>query len=1179
MRRILFIVILLILTIPVGAAKETNNPAQLEKKIFQSYYRGDYRDMLARTGELIRTCPVHPLSILSLNKMAGLTRYLGYKPVEASLLSALEILREDEKYRDVRGGVEFQINLAREKIYYIHDLKKGRELTRKLKPLRQWHVSGPYSRYGPGDLRYRFTPELMTSPVKTRRIYVKNASGTLDLDRYMFPRKGIAYVMSTIKVKKSVRIRFFSRSYYRVYINRKQVLTNDSRSFARMRSVVVRGGGELNIMVKLLRRDSWKMRVLVTGMDDTSIKYTELPRAGNLITKNTEEVRDFPHDEITRMNLPRRNLYLGLYHDNLESETAIQHYRDYLEKKSSPIVKYFLASALLRCSHGDKTSAKYLEGWKMLTALHRDHPRFVPLKHRYFVKKAEDGEYKEAYRLGLSLISESGWYPPVYHDFIRFAGRRGYDREFHLALSQYRENFPDSIHPLLEEAEYCRGHGSNKCVEIYNKILRTGYHRETVRRLVTLYQRRGEFEQALRLLVLYRDMGDFMPRIAYTYILMKEYEKAKKLIFREILYRQDPRLYFFLGLIDRLQDNDPEMYWEKMVKIDPSRFTIRDYLKNGKKSDRFNPIREFIPGPETVNMKLVEPEAMTQSSAILHRNRVFLLNGNKISRLYSEDIVYVGDRKGRNKWSDIRVPRRGRFYPVVVRVIGENGNTVSSYSIQEGNGYRAVNINGLKEQSILHLSYIIDNPVRHPARSAMFSIPVINVQNYEEPVTHLNIRVISDTSQKVRFSVPDKWAVTESSDGIKTVYSVSEKNLELVRREKHRGSVMHQLPWLSFSTMDNLDDYMDWYLGFVYGKTRVPLTDKVKNLEGPDVVSTVTRVYDFVSRDIDLMSNVLSLPDMAEDVLYLKKGGTAGKAILTMAILRRLGIRSYLAFARKFHKPMEEDFVSHDRFSHVLVFVPLDLERGVWLDYSSKHYPVGTVDDEIDGTGGYIVLKEKVVPKKIASTPRTGKEINGTITVSSDGTAGMALTVRYKGASSDVRGTFADRKNRRDKVLGITAGIDPSFRLDTFRVENIDDYAQPFVISVQGESGTAVVVEKDSIILQPVVNKSRIFDYITGSSRKHPLVITSPVNERERYRYVLPEGFRVGTVSENFTVSSSFGTGRYTMVKKSGSNTLTVEKKVSVHKAVIPPEAYSDFLKFCLELKSIEFRKIVFREK
>ncbi len=969
MRHITPILILLSLAVPNTARNESLIIPVLEKRILESRYRGDYRDTLKYTGELIQEYPTHPLSLLSLPELVHLAHYCGYEAAAKYLLAAIDNVRNSKESLPVINGTLYQINLALERLYYMHDPKKGRELTGKLNPVRLWYGSGPYERYGPGDLNYQFTPELVAaggiSGRKIRRMYADSATGTLDLDRYLFPRKGTAYVWSTVKVGGPVKIRFYSPSRYKVFINGKEALVNDKSSHAEPRALVVRGVGELTIMVKIIRCDTWKLRVLITGLDDSPARYS-VTRGDSLVVKSVEKAREFFYDDIDRMSPGRRDLYRAWYHVNRGSEDAISFYRNYLERNRSPMGEYLLASALIRFSEGDTDSAKYLEGWKILSSLYESRPDFVPVRHKHFLGLVEKKEYARAFRMGKSILSGARFYPPIYRDMLRLAAMRNYDSEFHGILDLYKKNFPDSFYPLVEEEAYCREKIGAGCIDTCTEILRKGFHEETLMGLVDLYQKKGEYDKLLGLLVFYRDRGDYTEHFVHTYVLMKEYDKAKKILFREILVSDNPRNYWYLGLIDRLQNNDPAMYWKKMTDIDPSRAPVTGYLDHIEGGSRFNVIREHIAGPVTADRSLTETGPADHHSTVIYRNRVFFLWEGKRSRLYGEDIVHVHDREGVKKWEEVRVPYGGDVTPVIIKTIKSDGSAVSGYRIRNEAGNQYIQVNSLETGSLLHLSYVVENPVKHPARSAMFSLPAIPVLDYGEQVRHLNIKVICREKEQVDLSLPEGWKLTEHTVNGSREYSISAENLSVASRDE--GSKNERLPLFSFSTMGTIEDIAAWYRGLLSGKIHIPMTGNIEKLRGESAASTVAKVYDFVSRGLELEDNILYRPSPAEDVLYKKKGSPEDKVILTRAILERLEIKSYPVFALKSSFKRDENYMSHERFSHLLVYVPIDISRGIWLDYSSVQFPCGTVDAGLEGTDGYIILKDEVIKKTIVSS-------------------------------------------------------------------------------------------------------------------------------------------------------------------------------------------------------------------
>jgi hypothetical protein len=163
------------------------------------------------------------------------------------------------------------------------------------------------------------------------------------------------------------------------------------------------------------------------------------------------EEMDHPYGYFVRQSVedPARGLlHLGNYYDELDSAESLKYYRMAAERIADPVYRYFYAAGLIEYAGEDRSSARYLEGWRVLQSMASAHPDFVPLQHKLFSKYIEARDYRKAGEYGREIRERARRYYPFRRDFIALMDVLGYDREFEEEIESMKRDFPASLFPM-----------------------------------------------------------------------------------------------------------------------------------------------------------------------------------------------------------------------------------------------------------------------------------------------------------------------------------------------------------------------------------------------------------------------------------------------------------------------------------------------------------------------------------------------------------------------------------------------------------------------------------------------------------------------------------------------------------------------------------------------------------
>jgi hypothetical protein len=1151
-----------------------------EDAVIKTFACGDYVRLEEALEKMLTEHPLDPVAALHYDALFQMSDLFGHERIEEA---ALRIKEAAGKSRDAHAGARLlQLQCGMERLLYRFDSARAKKITDELKPVRIWTLFGPYRRHGAGDLEYPFEPELISSgrdmPAQ-KRIRVADYAGWLDPGKYLFPDNGVVYAAASFNVGAPVKIRIYSRSVYKAFINGREAVRNDQGRERNMRIIRVSNARGVTLLLKLTGAPFEKIRIVITDEKDSVLEPDILSDASFADECVVSEELDFPHAQLSANDGgdPRNAARLGLYFDNLESKEASAFYRKAIAREKSDVTSYMLAMSLIRRNRGDRGSAGYNEGWSILNELGDRNPALVPARQKKMEYMIDSRDYLKAYREGKRLVSAAPRYPFAGAALLRLLNSLGYEKEFEETASIARKHFPQSIFILDEEAEYYKKRDRGKFLNISIEILSRSFTVQRARSIAREYISRGEYQQALDLIKKYNYNNDLTADLLEIHIRKKDIKAARELVFKSLLVSESPYLYYALGLIDIIQSEDPSMYLQKLVSLNPSLFAMADYLQYLGSGSVDNPFSRFMDAAGGIDSSWFKKEYALFPSTVLYRGRTFLLQKDGSSRVFCEDIIHVGNDAGVRRWGDIRIPYRGELRPVHLRVYDGKGGAADSYTLHKIQDDMYVNINSLQKNSIIHLSYIVDNPITTPAGSSLFSLPVEYLQHYDEPVNRVSIRVIAPPGMKVRFLFKAGVPVVRTSFEGLQLYTATIDGIPPVKKEPNSGGRLNCLHYYSFSTMEGFDDFAAWYNGLRAGRDG-PLASPADAFKKDTIEETVTAVYNFIARDIELQRAVLFYPEYAENTFFRKRGTPEDKVILARAMLNSLGIKSYIAFARNRNLPDTDGYVYHDYFTHVLLYVPLEINNALWLDFSNRFDRCGVTADSVAGSNALVLVNNSYRIQKVVSRDERSTAGRYRISLREDGSAECDTEVSFIDSSGRIRSYFSNPLYLEESVHRYFSGIIPGLSIDSFRAENQKNCDAPFILAANGTAVGLSVSDSKRLMFQPVLHKSSLYGYIRVPQRAHPLIIEKPIAEHETYRYTIPAAFSGDEVSRSHELKSRFGHCRVVIAKKGGSPVLEVEKSVQVNSMAIKPSEYNEFLNFCLELKRIEYEIVILRK-
>lgn len=1150
-----------------------------EQRVEESFRRGDYFDMFARIEDLLLAHPARPEAFLYVYDITRLGEVIG-RDRAFSTLKKLDALYTGDKSGEQRGAKKLLLMLEMEKLLQPVDRARSEKISRALSPVRNWVLMGPYWKYGPGDLYASFLPEqtdsLSAKSLPSRRVRIEG-DGTLHLARFLYPAAGVAYAAFSFRSEKDIKLRLYSDERYALFVNGKKILVNDENGAKRrLRIVRLWGSNEFTVMVKIHKKSSWSLRVLVTDTNDTPIELpVELDRFYRADFRYAEEM-EYPFAELMeKSDEGMRAGALASFFDELDSDESLQFYKKAAETKGTLVAKYLYAAALIGYGGDRADSARNLEGRRLMKEVHDADAAMIPALHKRFRAIYDSKDNLAAVNFGKEIYGISKNFFPFRRDYLRLLRFLDYRKEFEDEISKMKLDFPSAAVVLKEEAAYYRKRNPQKSAKLYEAVLEKEYDKKSLSGIVRYLKKRNEEKKALEILDKHDGENDFWYERASLLIALDRFDEAKKLLFTKLLDREEPDCYRLLGYMDAKSGDDPLMHWKRELEIYPSNFSLDEYVRYLEKGEISTPL--FCKESKEVHDMIAAWKGGAYDglpSCVLYRGRSYELLPDGGSRVYCEELLFLKDKKAIERWGEFEVVHSGEFKPVSVRVYHKDGGYTDAYSVQDVDGDRYINLPSLKEYSLAHVSYIIDNPVREPAYANLFALPSMEICDFDEPVKKFYFSVSVPKNMKCSITAPPSARVSEIARGETITHSFSLIDIPAIARERFSGNRLNVLPHYAFSTMDGDNDFAAWYRGLLVGMFDMDAKLCRQQFNGRGK-ALIENIYEYVARNIELEKRKLFYPQKASDVYYAKRSGVEGKAILTKSILERFGILSFIAFTKRNDRPFESDFTSPHGFTDILLYVPVSSEEALWLDFSSMEYACGDVSPLLEGAEALLLVGGGVERKRIEGKQQGKVKSYFRIEIGQTGETAFQGKVELFGPRGDFRRKLIDPREEEKSVRNYFGFLFSTFDMDDYATHNVRDYAKPLVLTAKGSCHDIALASGSGIVVKASPYPSEATEYVLYASRQHPLFIGEPVYEDDIYEYVLPVGARVAALPERVSHETRFGKIELDARYDAKEHKVFVRKKTFLKSGRIAPGEYGEFVNFCAKIKEAEGAGIV----
>jgi hypothetical protein len=366
-------------------------------------------------------------------------------------------------------------------------------------------------------------------------------------------------------------------------------------------------------------------------------------------------------------------------------------------------------------------------------------------------------------------------------------------------------------------------------------------------------------------------------------------------------------------------------------------------------------------------------------------------------------------------------------------------------------------------------------------------------------------------------------------------------------------------------------------------------------LEKIQSIARFVQTIQYISIDVNVGRGGGMRPRPATQVLARNYGDCKDKANLMRAMLKAVGVKSYLV-AIYLGDPnyVREEWPYPSQFNHCIIAVRVSdatqgptvithpkLGRLLIFDATDTTTPVGDLPDPEQGSLALVMaggdgglVRMPVMPPDANHLERTAE-----VTLRPDGSITASLHERSRGqAASAMRAEF--RGLARPDYAGviehwITNGATGA---KVLKVEPADDReAGRFALDVDFSAANyGQLMQGRLLVFKPAIVSRREFLDFTGAKRQHPVVF-EPHAFTETINVNLPAGFDVDELPDPVKLDAPFG--NYSASYEVRDGRLHFTRTFTQRAAVVPAEQYAQVRGFFERIRAAEQSPVVLAKK
>jgi len=427
---------------------------------------------------------------------------------------------------------------------------------------------------------------------------------------------------------------------------------------------------------------------------------------------------------------------------------------------------------------------------------------------------------------------------------------------------------------------------------------------------------------------------------------------------------------------------------------------------------------------------------------------------------------------------------------------------------------------------------------------------------------------------------------TIESKGTKRTYIWEAEDLECIKYEECMPPIKGFSAWISVSTSNSWDDFIDsWHdiyrlKAAVSPRIKALIKDLVK--DETDKRKMAEAIFKYVQNKIRYLAIEFGragwVPDTADKVLRGKAGDCKGKTVLTIAMLKAVGIKAYPAMLNSRSKgPTIKEICDDSQFSHVLPVCEIN-SKLVWMDPTEKE-SFGSLPYYYQGVEAFLIKRDG---DGFYTTPisETADNINNsivTLELKDDGSAISKISILGTGLYAmmyrqRLQSLAPELRDQYFKTMA--SDMAPTATIERYTYSDYTDSAKPMKVDMD------VIIKKcadragDLLIIDSVAGRVGRKSFI-NDTRFYDMELGAKNHSSEEERIIIPRGFAVDVLPENYSRETEYLSVNTTYSTRSG---MIIRKTVSEWRNLsIPKSEYNNVREILDEFYLNRSKKIILK--
>jgi len=403
-------------------------------------------------------------------------------------------------------------------------------------------------------------------------------------------------------------------------------------------------------------------------------------------------------------------------------------------------------------------------------------------------------------------------------------------------------------------------------------------------------------------------------------------------------------------------------------------------------------------------------------------------------------------------------------------------------------------------------------------------------------------------------------------------YEWEKNNMPAIVPENMMPPISEIVPKILVTTMRDWNEVGNWFFNLAADSTIPDSNIKALALKITEGMRTddekIKAVYHYICKNIRYIGLELGIhgfkPHNAKDVMKLGYGDCKDKSALMVAMLKSLGIRSYIALINT-ERNIEEGIPFPGQFNHAIVAIPMK-NNFLILDPTSEVIPYPELPPSDQNKAVLVPTEEKTFfIKTAAASPEENQKIRE-ISATLDSTGNLAATVSVKlnGIfAASIRHVFRylSEEERKMELARSLNRIVPNTTLKKFDIKGIDSLDEQVEQVYAFNSKKYATKIQSKLLFKPaLLEKMEGTELVSLETRKFSIRIPYKRSNTDRIIFVIPEGYAVDAYPEPLSIKTSFG--RYSISFEINNNQLIYTRSFALDVLEVSPEDYNEFKTF-----------------